>query len=65
METAIFRSSLIKSGMILTLLLKPSDPAQPCIANKVIVIKQVSLGEYDPGNSLETQELLLSPILQP
>lgn len=51
--------------MILTLLLKPSDPAQPCIANKVIVIKQVSLGEYDPGNSLETQELLLSPILQP
>lgn len=51
--------------MILTPPVKPSDPAQPRIANRVIVIKQVSLREYDPGKSLETQEPLLSPILQP
>lgn len=64
METTIFRSSVIKSAVILTPPLKPSDPAQPCIANRVIVIKQVSVREYDPGKSLETEELLLSPIVQ-
>lgn len=65
MEAAIYRSSVIKSGVILTPPLKPSDPAQPRITNRVIVIKQVSVREYDPGKSLETQELLLSPIVQP
>lgn len=30
------------------------------MANRVFVIKQVSVGELDPGKSLETQELLLS-----
>lgn len=44
--------------------MKPSYPA-PQVTNRVAVIKQVSVWEHEPGKSLETQELLLSPILQP
>lgn len=58
------RSSVIQFGVTLTPPLKHSDPVQPCIAARVIVIKQVSVSEYGPGKSMETQELLLSPIVQ-
>jgi len=41
------------------------NPAQPHIATTAIVIKQVSVWEYDPGELPETQEHLLSCIFQP